>query len=102
MVVIVLCVLLWEATTKHMHWVSEASVSHGRQLRCSGVGRKPQRLILLQFMQVTQAGHTSVCVFIASQIHSWTLNYCLKEEALQAVVHLTPRPNLHMPTDRGD
>src|SRR6218665_3797764 len=52
-------------------------------------------------MQVTQAGHTSVCVFIASQSHSWTLNYCLKEEALQAVVHLTPMPNLHMPTDRG-
>ena len=35
-----------------------------------------------------QASHASVCVFITSQGHSWTL-LCLKEEALQAVVHLT-------------
>src|SRR6218665_2426779 len=72
---IVLFALLWEVTTKHMYWVSEASVSHSRQLRCSAtpLRRKPQRLTLLQFMQLTQAGHASVCVFITSQCHSWTL-----------------------------
>src|SRR6218665_3362516 len=50
-----------------------ASLSHGRQLRYSGVGRKPQRFTLLQIMHLTQDGHASVWLFITSQSHLCTL-----------------------------
>ena len=45
MLVIVLCALLWKATSAdhpaHVLSFRGVSVSHGRQLRCSGVGRRP-------------------------------------------------------------
>jgi len=65
MLVIVLCSLLWETTTKHMYWVSEASISHGRQLRSQrGRGREEAATLRPTTVHAADSGWSCVSLSI--------------------------------------